>query len=264
MAHLDINNQSNYYEKFTFLPTEAFAKYLNVISEYITQIQENIIISNLNYFKYVVEKGLETITHIFRLLLLHTKNLDLVVYNCKKTIYYFIEFVGQISGDSNDYLKLSTNDAILFVYKKTIYSINNRNIDISEQDKIFNNVIYLLTNLWLNLMKVSIEYNITETNLELTNSFIYLQDYNISLMNLSLKREINDYNSKLILLLNVNDYLNGILQSNKLIDLMELLTKKIDKHDFISDNIIENIQKNIDKLNILTNRRFINLITNTR
>ena len=46
-------------------------------------------------------------------------------YHCEKGIYYFTEFISQIENE-NSFLKLSSIDAIIFVYKKTIYNINKK------------------------------------------------------------------------------------------------------------------------------------------
>ena len=49
----------------------------------------------------------------------------MIEYHIKKGYLYYIEFVGQISEDNNSYLQLSSKDAMLFVYKKTIFELNN-------------------------------------------------------------------------------------------------------------------------------------------
>ena len=58
-------------------------------------------------------------------LLLYTNNVDLSVYHTQKSILYYIEFVGQLGEDSQNLLKLNTQDATLFIYKKTIFDVNN-------------------------------------------------------------------------------------------------------------------------------------------
>ena len=59
------------------------------------------------------------------MLLIYTKNLDIVYYNCQKSYIYYIEFIGQIGEDNHSFLQLNSKDAALFVYKKTIFEINN-------------------------------------------------------------------------------------------------------------------------------------------
>ena len=52
------------------------------------------------------------------------KNINLVSFHLRKSYLYYAEFIGQIGEDSNSYLQLNSKDACLFVYKKTIYDIN--------------------------------------------------------------------------------------------------------------------------------------------
>jgi hypothetical protein len=46
-------------------------------------------------------------------------------YHSQKAFYYYTEFIGQITGDQNMFLQLTSRDAIMFVYKKTIFEIHN-------------------------------------------------------------------------------------------------------------------------------------------
>lgn len=98
--------------------------YINIISEYLLHISENIVVQDKQYFCFVVKRGLETIKHVFNILLLYTKNLDLTIYHAKKAYLFYVEFIGQIGQDNHSYLKLNSKDAILFVYKKTIFEIH--------------------------------------------------------------------------------------------------------------------------------------------
>ena len=82
---------------------------------------------NKHYFKFILIRGLETITHVFHYILFYSKNLEMAYYHSQKSFYYYVEFIGQISEDQNTYLQLSSRDAAVYVYKKTIYEINNEN-----------------------------------------------------------------------------------------------------------------------------------------
>ena len=86
---------------------------------------ENNKIKNPNYLKFIVIRGIETITHVFNTILHYTKNLEITYLHCQKAYYYYTEFICQISEDQNVFLQLSSKDAIMYVYKKTIYEINN-------------------------------------------------------------------------------------------------------------------------------------------
>lgn len=115
--------------------------YNKIINNFLETAIENIKVKDKTYFVYLLLKGIETIQTVFSFLLLYTKNIDLITLHCEKSYLYFIEFIGQIGSDSTAYLQLNCKDAILFVYKKTIYDINNdfkKDFEISkEQKKIF-------------------------------------------------------------------------------------------------------------------------------
>jgi len=88
-------------------------------------IFEMINMKNIDCYKYIIERGIETIIHVFSFLLYYTKNIDLTFYHSQKAYYFYIEFIEQISDDNVTFLQLSSRDATTFVYKKTIYEINN-------------------------------------------------------------------------------------------------------------------------------------------
>ena len=109
-------------------------------------ISENLHVQDNAYFIFLMKRGVETIVHCFKNLLMYTKNIDLVVFQCKKALYYYIEFIGQISDVSahHSYLQLNSKDATLFVYKKTLYEINNDHkkqfILTEKETKLLNNI----------------------------------------------------------------------------------------------------------------------------
>jgi hypothetical protein len=109
-------------------------------------VVENMIIQDDAYLLFLIRRGVETIMHCFKFLLMYTKNLELTIYQCKKALYYYIEFIGQISDVSlhHSYLQLNSKDATLFVYKKTIYDINNmyrKNFTLDDKEQQFLNSI---------------------------------------------------------------------------------------------------------------------------
>ena len=97
----------------------------------------------IEYFKLNIKgikelgRGLETISHVFEIMLYYTKNLELTYYHSQKAFYFYGEFISQIIEDPNNYLQLSSKDAILFVYKKTIFEINAQ---IQKSVKILNEI----------------------------------------------------------------------------------------------------------------------------
>ena len=121
-----------------------FSKYNNLITDYLKHCLDNIYIQNSDYKKYIVRHGINTIKNVFKMLLIYTKNPDMTYYNCQKGYVYFIEFIGQISEDNHSFLQLNSKDASLFVYKKTIFELNN---DTTKNYKSDNNIKNLMTTL---------------------------------------------------------------------------------------------------------------------
>jgi len=129
--YINSNNNNNNNNNNNALMTEnhnemdTYMKYVNVINQYLLFGIETIKNKNSEYLKYILIKGLFTISHVFKMLLLLTRNLDLTYYHCQKSYSYYIEFIGQIGDDAVTYLQLNSKDAALFVYKKTIFDINH-------------------------------------------------------------------------------------------------------------------------------------------
>ena len=69
-------------------------------------------------------KGIKNTCYIYNFLLLYTKNLELTLYHTQKSIIYYIEFISQIGEDTNNLLQLNSKDATLFIFKKTIFEVN--------------------------------------------------------------------------------------------------------------------------------------------
>jgi hypothetical protein len=76
-------------------------------------------------YRHILGSGIRTLTHVFKVLLLYTRNLELTWHHCQKAAYYYVEFMGQIGADPHGFLQLNAKDAALFVYKKTIFDMNN-------------------------------------------------------------------------------------------------------------------------------------------
>ena len=117
---LNYRKQLNYKKK-----NEYASKYIDLMNNFLLYTIENIHIQNRQYYLFVIKRGLETFSHVFKFLLLYTKNIELTIHHCKKSFFYYIEFIGQIGDDNHTYLQLNSKDATLFCYKKTIFELNN-------------------------------------------------------------------------------------------------------------------------------------------
>ena len=124
MSNYSLQNLDNYKSEFSHPTSEIFSKYVGLINEYLLQCLDSIHLKDIVYYKYIIYKGIETLTHVFKILLLYTKNLNLAYIHSQKALYYYVEFICQIDDDSHSFLQLNSKDAALFVYKKTIFDIN--------------------------------------------------------------------------------------------------------------------------------------------
>lgn len=129
---------------------EIVEKYIALIGEYYAFIRENPNIIHKKQYSYLLARGLDTITHVFTIILFYTKNLELTYYHSQKSFYFYVEFIEQILDAQNAFLHLDSRDASIFVYKKTIYEINpdlrtevENPPEIDEQFKIINAYIQI-------------------------------------------------------------------------------------------------------------------------
>jgi hypothetical protein len=118
-------NNENYYPAIHNTSQEILTKFIEVLIEYMRLISEKINIKKKQYYIFIFERGIETLIHIFSMIFYYTKNLELTFYHSQKAYYFYIEFIEQISDDTITFLQLSSRDALMFVYKKTIFEINN-------------------------------------------------------------------------------------------------------------------------------------------
>ena len=111
----NINILENYKETFDYTKKDEVIKcYIGIVKEYLKLCGNNLVIQDNGYYLFILKRGLQTITHCFKMLFMYSKNLDIVEQNCNKGICYYVEFMGQIGEDSNSYLQLNSKDATLF------------------------------------------------------------------------------------------------------------------------------------------------------
>ena len=136
-----LSNTKNYKDKYDISNCLMYhQRYMEIINVYLEYASENINIQNSIYFTFIIHRGLTSLFHIFHIIFLYTKNIDLTLIHCKKALYYYIEFIGQIGDESHSYLQLNSKDAMLFIYKKTIFEINSEHrthFELDENEKQF-------------------------------------------------------------------------------------------------------------------------------
>ena len=226
----EIQNSSNYLPNFNHSLQNIFKVYAHIFKEYVGYFSFYIKKNN-NEKLNIVTKGFESISHIFIFLLLYTKNLELAIFHTKKSYLYYFEFINQIGDESNSFLKLNCKDAILFIYKKTIFEINNnkkkefifdkKNKNVCENLKKFSSIIK-------NIYFYNINYIINTSS----NNDYLMDDFDNSEKNVKIIQKINDLILKLILLIckksNENNFFEKIF---KLINFFE--NSKLNPYDYL-------------------------------
>jgi hypothetical protein len=144
--NFSLHNLENYKKHIDSDTSEITEKYHMLIAEYYKFITENLKIKNNNFAQFIITRGLDTITNVFTNIFYYTKNIDLTFFHCQRSFYFYVEFVGQISEDEKMFLQLSSRDATMYVYKKTIFEINdeikkNHIVNVNDQFMIINSYI---------------------------------------------------------------------------------------------------------------------------
>jgi hypothetical protein len=155
-------NTLNFHSNLTCSMKEILCKYVNLVVEYTSFISEKVNIKNKKYYGYLYDRGLETISHVFSMILYYTKNLDITYYHSQKAFYFYVEFIEQIIDIQHSFLQLSSRDASIFVYKKTVYEINNeyrKSIDAVSTKK---DVKFELLNSYVQIFKLLIHTDMNQ------------------------------------------------------------------------------------------------------
>jgi len=119
-----LSEVNNYNKDLTVTVEDVMNKYTELLVEYIHFILDNIKIKKREYAVFIVNRGLDTVTHVFTNILFYTKNLELAFVHAQKSFYLYVEFINQISEVEKLFLQLSSRDAMIYVYKKTVFELN--------------------------------------------------------------------------------------------------------------------------------------------
>ena len=217
-----LQNSENYRKDFNCNISEVVEKYSELIVEYFKFIMENIKTKNSSLTKFIIIRGLDSITNVFLHILYFTKNIDLTYFHSQKSYYFYVEFVGQISDDEKTFLQLTSRDATTYVYKKTVFDVSNElkkiNENASDEFREKMDTIKSYINLYQMYMLKIIQSD--------TIDIVYISDLSKlyeKLINLTNK-------SKIVTLENIVDKLySKISDKNKFFEINHLLVKKFVK-----------------------------------
>jgi hypothetical protein len=148
-----LNNSNNYNYELGNSSVDIFKIFGDIINSYITGFNKStsiqvIYTKNITLYHYLYDKGIDTIAHIFKILLINTKNIDLVKYYCIKSINYYIEFIEQNNTQADD--KIKYTHASVFSYVNTIYKLNKSyrktSVNILDEEwSIFKNIELMIS-----------------------------------------------------------------------------------------------------------------------
>lgn len=99
-------------------------EYYLTIKELFLQIDKSNVIKSSPTLSTILSIGVNSIHRVFEYVLLQKKNLEQASYHAKQSCYYLLEYIEQIQR-SNLTHKLNNTDAVIFVYKKTIFNMHD-------------------------------------------------------------------------------------------------------------------------------------------
>lgn len=114
-------------------------KYYTVIEESLSQLEK--VLNNITDINISVcmNIAINSIHRVFEYVLIKTKNIEKAYFYSQKTYFYYIEYMEQVYK-TNLQNNLNQTDAVLFIYKKTIFEIQNGN-----ESKIFDTLTNIMT-----------------------------------------------------------------------------------------------------------------------
>ena len=220
---------------------ELYNDFINSLKTYTSMFYKNMLfryIANPNYLEFIYLKGLFLLKNIYILLHFNTVNRNEITAILEKAYIYFIEFVIQININSANF-ELTLKDAVMFTYKKTIFSYKqtstNKNIIDQGIDNNLNsicNIFYIVNN--VNFIDCSSFSQANEE--ECTHTLI--------------TNKINAIKTLEIKLLNLIAYNINLQQlNNDLLDLRTNMEKTIDNsNNMLNNNMLNNMLNNISTL----------------
>ena len=243
-----LNNPDSYKSELIDNLEDILFKYNQIINDYIQVYMENITIKDKNYYYYLFLNGIKTINNVFSIILLYTRNLNISNFYMQKSFYLYIEFISQIDNINHSFLELNGKDASLFVFKKTIYEIDNnyRKNYICSNENIFN-IISIFTNLTYNFYSlIDSNNNIEIFKKELINNNQIINNILISIIDVLVIKPNNNLQN--------NNLQNNNLQNNNV-----LIIKLISK--FIQSLLIQTKNENKNQnINLSYSETYINIL----
>jgi len=265
IINYSLKNIENYKKNMDCNFNEIIKIYSKIIIEYLKYIMKTIQFKKNKIIKFIILRGLNTLSHTFQYILYYTQNLNVTFFQCEKAFYFYVEFVSQISEDDKAFLQLSSRDATNYVYKKTIFEINHEvkknvileTIETKTKLDLLNIYIYIYTKIIEKLIYDDLFYNDNYITFieNIENIINHLNDNNINFQQSTFLKSIID-----ILSYKIDDI-------KVFFDIILSLIKKIIKEPLVlevinnklKNNILDFTKKEMDEIK-KNPKKFINLI----
>ena len=261
MVICDIENYNEHYDYTAYFRYSQY--YKKLICNYLEYFCDHTSIKNKEYFLFVLKRGILSLSHVFNTLLLYTKNIELTIAQCNKALYYYIEFIGQIVDDSHSYLQLNSKDAALFVYKKTIFELNNdyrKTYTINARDSTFFKGVTILNNICNEIINLII----SEKQFEVKNKVVFI-NYIVNKINKIISKLSTFTNTQLekklpIIQFFIHNIPNSQVDPEKILMIYECFIRKIRKNNITVQKIKDYIfyKNHLECLTTLPAHKYVN------
>ena len=218
-------------------------KYITLINDFLNYSINNQKVTNINFFKNYIYHGLNSITHIFKYTLLRSGNIDYTYEITQKSFIDYNEFIHQIKDIDTTHINLTTTDAIIFLYKRSIF----KDIDQIKTNLQIHNIMTILNEFIIThneLLKHYIEnLYLYDNNFDTFTDCIYIfTESSLLINNLN-----NVHNTKNILLYCISQKCNFCKLINLLIKCISILKNvKVDSENINTYMIKNNFDTILD------------------
>jgi hypothetical protein len=180
--NLDLTNSCNYKDNIEYKTNDVCKKYIDLVNYSIILGNENLSILDNKSSKHKLFKGIEIISNVFLQILMYTRNLEITLHCCNQGIFYYVEYINQIDHKDNDFVfvNLTVQDAMLYIYKKTIYELDDMHVKkfkTTEEDNKTLKIIELFIKYYNNIIRLFI-YNKEFSKLDFDNIQKHLYQQN--------------------------------------------------------------------------------------
>ena len=176
----ELHNSDNYNDDLDVTVNDLVSAYSRIVSEYYKNV------GNEQYSKFVVLRGVDTVTNVFNHMIYYTRNLSIALSYSEKAYLFYIEFISQISDAEKLFLRLSSRDATMYVFNKTIadikFAIAKPNDETVSKISEFNTTANVLKTLIMKFeseevfnaeVKLILEHGLTPHVIKLIDSLYY-------------------------------------------------------------------------------------------